>query len=86
MPGPNGTIGHAEVKIGDSSFLLTDEYANLNFFGPATVKRSTVHVHVCVEDVDAFFEKAPGARVVQPSEDRFYGDRTGSLEDPFKHV
>lgn len=68
--------------------MLADEYGDMNFYGPATLKGTSVHMHLYVENADAFFNKAvaAGARVLAPLEDRFYGDRSGSLEDPFKHV
>jgi PhnB protein len=88
MPGPGDTIGHAEVKIGDSRVMLADEFPDLNFFSPNHFKGSSIHIHLYVEDVDSVFNRAlkAGAREVRPLRDEFYGDRTGSLEDPFGHV
>ena len=88
IPGPNGKIGHAEVRIGDSPVMLTDEYAEMNFLGPRSRGGTTVHIHIYVKDVDAMVARAvaAGAKLLRAVKDQFYGDRTGSLEDPFGHV
>jgi PhnB protein len=88
MPGPDGKLGHAEIKIGDSRVMLSDEYPDIQFMGPETRGGTTVHIHLYVKDVDAMAEKAlaAGAKLIRPVEDKFYGDRTGSIEDPFGHV
>jgi PhnB protein len=88
IPGPGGRIGHAEVRIGDSPVMLTDEYAEMNFLGPRSRGGTTVHIHLYVKDVDAMVERAvgAGAKLLREVKDQFYGDRTGSIEDPFGHV
>ena len=88
MPGPRGRVGHAEVKIGDSRVMLTDEYAEMNFVGPLSRGGTTVHLHVYVKDVDAAMQRAvaAGGKRLREVKDQFYGDRSGSLEDPFGHV
>ena len=88
IPGPGGKIGHAEVKIGDSRVMLADEYAQMNFYGPRTRGGTTVHIHLYVRNVDAMTDKAvaAGAKLVRPVKDQFYGDRSGSIEDPFGHI
>jgi PhnB protein len=88
MPGPGGKIGHAEVKIGDSRIMLTDEYAEMNFVGPLSRGGTTVHIHLYVKDVDAAVARAlaAGAKLLREVNDQFYGDRTGALADPFGHV
>jgi len=88
IQGPGGKVGHAEVKIGDSRLMLADEYAQVNFYGPRTRGGTTVHIHLYVKDVDAMLERAvaAGAKLLREVKDQFYGDRTGSLEDPFGHV
>jgi len=88
MPGPGGKIGHAEVKIGDSRVMLTDEYAEMNFVGPLSRGGTTVHIHLYVKDVDALVARAvaAGAKLLREVKDQFYGDRTGALADPFGHV
>src|SRR5262245_37719353 len=88
IPGPAGKIGHAEVRIGDSRVMLTDEYAEMNFLSPRSRGGTTVHIHLYVKDVDAMIDKAvaAGAKLLREVKDQFYGDRTGSLEDPYGHV
>ena len=88
LPGPNESIGHAEIKVGDSRIMLADEYPEMGFVGPQTLNGSSVYIHLYVEDVDAVFDRAihAGAKTLRPVEDQFYGDRSGSLVDPFGHV
>lgn len=83
MPGPNNTIGHAEIQFGDSVIMLAD----LPEQSPKTLGGSPVHICVYVEDVDAVFDRAiaAGAKTIQAVEDKFYGDRSGMLEDPWGH-
>ncbi|MGH3159279.1 MAG: VOC family protein [Streptosporangiaceae bacterium] len=87
MSEPDGKIGHAELQIGDSVVMLADEYPEMGIVGPKTVGGTPVGLSVFMEDVDATLAKAVagGARVTRPIEDRFYGDRTVSFEDPFGH-
>jgi PhnB protein len=88
MPGPGGTIGHAEIQIGDSRIMLADEFPEMNFRSPRTGGGTSVNIHLYVPDVDRVVKKAiaAGAKPLRPVADQFYGDRTGSLEDPFGHV
>ncbi len=88
LDGPNGSIGHAEVKIGDSHVMLADEMPDMGYRSPQSIGATPVSLMVYVEDVDARFKQAvaAGAKVKKPVEDQFYGDRTGTLEDPFGHV
>ena len=85
---PSGEIGHAEIKIGDSPIMLADPCEEGAFRNPQSLGGSSVGLHVYVEDVDALFVQAvdAGAKAVKPVQDQFYGDRTGTLEDPFGHV
>ena len=85
---PNGAIGHAEVKIGNSPIMLADESPDEGFRGPHTLGGSAVSILLYVEDVDALFDQAlvAGAKALRPVKDQFYGDRAGTLEDPFGHV
>lgn len=87
MDAPGGKVGHAELEIGDSLVMLADEAPEVNARGPRTVGGTPVSLHVYVEDVDRVFRQAieAGAKELQAVEDRFYGDRTGSFEDPFGH-
>ena len=88
IPGPQGTIGHAELKIGDSNVMLADESPEMGFLGPQARGGTTVQLHLYVRDVDATCEKAvaAGGKLRRPVEDKFYGDRAGTIEDPFGHV
>jgi PhnB protein len=85
---PDGKIGHAELEIGDSVIMLCDEYPEMNALSPKSVGGSPVALHLYVEDVDAVVQSAvaAGAKVTQPIEDKFYGDRLGQIVDPFGHV
>jgi len=87
FPQPDGKIGHAEIQIGDSRIMLSDEYAEMNFRGPKSLGGTPVSIMLYVENVDAFVERAvaAGAKLVRPVKDQFYGDRSGSIEDPFGH-
>ena len=87
MPGPNDTVGHAELHFGDSVIMLSDENPEYGNVSPKTIGGSPVVLSVYVEDVDAVFEKAleKGATVISKVEDQFYGDRSGQFEDPFGH-
>ena len=88
MPGPEGKIGHAELEIGESVIMLSDEFPDMRNRGPKSVGGSPVSIMVYVEDVDATFAKAleKGATELRAVENQFYGDRTGSFEDPFGHL
>jgi len=88
MPGPDGKIGHAEIKIGDSPIMLADEFPAMNFRSPKTLGGSPVGIMLYVEDVDKTVEKAvsAGAKLTRPVENQFYGDRSGCIEDPFGHT
>lgn len=88
MPKPNGKIGHAEIKIGDSTIMLADETPEAGARSPRTIGGSPVSILLYVDDVDATFGKAvkAGAKVQRPLANQFYGDRTGDIQDPFGHV
>lgn len=87
MPGPGGKVGHAEITIGDSVIMLADEHPEIGARGPRAFGGSPVTVVLYVEDVDATVESAvaAGAKLLQPVADKFYGDRSGAIEDPFGH-
>ncbi len=87
MPGPDDKIGHAEVAFGDSVVMLADEFPDMGALGPKTVGGTPMTVMLYVEDVDATVAKAveAGATITQPVEDKFYGDRTATIDDPFGH-
>ena len=88
MDAPGGKVGHAEITIGNSAIMLADEFPEMNFRGPKSGAGTSVNMHLYVANVDAVFARAirEGAKVLRAIEDKFYGDRTGSLEDPFGHV
>ena len=87
IPGPDGTLMHAMVRIGDSPLMLVDAMPQWGLLGPDALKGSPVTIHMYVTDVDATVERAvaAGAKVVMPVADQFWGDRYGKLEDPFGH-
>jgi PhnB protein len=88
LDAPDGRIAHAELEIGDSVVMLADEVPDMAFRGPASLGGTSVTLHLYVKDVDASFRKATeaGAQPMRAVQDQFYGDRTGSVRDPFGHV
>ncbi len=88
FPTPEGKIGHAEIKIGDSPIMLADEYPEMGYNGPQTLGGSPVSLMIYVPDVETVFNRAitAGATVKEAVQDKFYGDRIGTLTDPFGHV
>ncbi len=86
--GEPGMVGHAEMKIGNSVFMLSDEWEPMNALSPETIGGSPVSLYIYVEDVDKFTEKAiaEGLEVIKPVSDQFYGDRSGHFRDPFGHM
>jgi PhnB protein len=84
---PTGRIGHAEVKIGGAVIMLSDEHPEIGVRSPQSLGGTPVGIHLYVEDVDALSNQAvaAGAKLVRPVADQFYGDRSGTLEDPFGH-
>jgi PhnB protein len=88
MADPKGRVGHAEIRIGDSVIMLADEYPEMGHRGPRSLGGSSVSILLYLEDVDTVFERAlkAGARAQRPVQNQFYGDRSGTLEDPFGHV
>jgi PhnB protein len=86
---PDGDrIGHAEIQIGDSRIMLADEHPDMGARSPRSIGGSPVSIMLYVEDVDAATSQAvaAGAKLQRPVEDKFYGDRSGSIEDPFGHL
>lgn len=88
MSAPDGRIGHAEVKIGDSIIMLADETPEMCHRSPRTLGGSAVGLMLYVNDVDTVFNRAvgAGAKEQRAVANQFYGDRSGTLEDPFGHV
>ena len=87
MPGSDGKIMHASIRIGDSVIMLNEEMPEWGSFGPKHLKGSPVIIHLYVENVDIVFEQAlsAGAKVTMAVDDMFWGDRYGKLVDPFGH-
>lgn len=87
MPGADGKLMHASIRIGDSVVMLNEENPDWSAFGPKHLRGSPVTIHLYVENVDAVFDQAvrAGAKVAMPLDDMFWGDRYGKLEDPFGH-
>jgi PhnB protein len=88
MKGPDGKVKHAEIRIGNSPIMVTDEWPECGALSPQTLKGSAVSLYLYVEDVDALFKQAiaAGGKEIHPVKDQFYGDRSGGLTDPFGHV
>jgi len=88
MPGPDGSVAHAELQLGDSKLMLSDPFPHSNVRPPSERGGPTGSVFMYVDDADALFERAQaaGATVVSPLEKMFWGDRFGTLADPFGHV
>ncbi len=88
MDGPDGKVGHAELRIGDSIIMLADENVSMGNRSAESIGASPVSLYVYLPDVDKTFEKAiaGGAKILKPVEDQFYGDRSGFLRDPFGHL
>lgn len=84
---PDGRIGHAQLAIGDGEIMLADESPSYGALAPPTVGGTPVRLHLYVPDVDATIKKAvkAGATVLRPAADQFYGDRSGTIADPFGH-
>ena len=87
FPAPNGTLMHAEIRIGDSIIMMGDEMPEQGGRGPKSLGGSPVTLFIYQDNVDAAWKRAvdAGARVVMPLSDQFWGDRGGCLEDPFGH-
>jgi PhnB protein len=88
FPAPGGKIGHAEIKIGDSPIMLADEFPEMGYKGPQSIGGSPLSLMIYVDDVDTVFNRAveAGGTVKEAVQDKFYGDRTGTVIDPFGHV
>lgn len=84
---PGGRIGHAELILGPTTVMLSDEYPEHGLRGPLALGGTSFSIHLHVDDVDALFAQAvaAGATVVRPLVDQFYGERGGTVRDPFGH-
>jgi PhnB protein len=83
-----GQVGHAEIKIGDSPIMLADEQPGMGYVSPKTLGGTPVSLMIYVEDVDTIYTQAvkSGGEEVKALQDQFYGDRSGTLKDPFGHI
>ncbi|HZA48721.1 MAG TPA: VOC family protein [Nitrososphaera sp.] len=88
MTTPDGKVAHCELWIGKAFVMLADESPQMNFRSPQSIGGSPVGFYLYVNEVDEVVNRAvsAGAKLVQPVVDKFYGDRTGSIEDPFGHI
>jgi PhnB protein len=88
MDGPDGRLGHAEMQIGNARLMMADEHPQMGANSPQALGGVSSSILLYVEDVDRRFQQAvaAGGKVVRPLQDQFYGDRSGTLEDPFGHV
>lgn len=87
MPMPDGRLGHAEIQIGDARVMLADEMPEMKIVGPESLGGTPVGMALYVENCDEVFDRAvgAGAKVERPLQDQFYGDRSGTVIDPFGH-
>ena len=88
MGAPGGKIAHAEITIGDSILMMADEFPEMDFRSPKARGGTPVTLHIYVKNVDQAFARAveAGATVKQPVKNQFYGDRSGTLQDPYGHI
>ena len=88
LVGSDGRVGHAEISIGSSRVMLADEHPEMDFLGPQSRNGTTVTMLLYVENVDEVFDRAieAGATELRPLCDQFYGDRSGTLTDPWGHI
>jgi len=84
---PSGRIGHAEIRIGVTTLMLSEEYPEMGIVGPEALGGTTFSIHLHVDDADAWIDRAvkAGATVARPAADAFYGERSGAIRDPFGH-
>ncbi len=84
---PGGRIGHAELELGGTTIMLSDEYPEMGIRGPQSIGGTSFTIHLHVDDADALIRRAvdAGATVVRPASDQFYGERSGTVRDPFGH-
>jgi uncharacterized glyoxalase superfamily protein PhnB len=84
---PGGRIGHAELDFGGTTLMLSDEFPEFGIKGPASIGGTSLTIHLHVDDADALIARAvaAGAKVIRPAQDQFYGERSGTVRDPFGH-
>lgn len=84
---PSGRIGHCELLFGSTTLMLSEEYPEYGFLGPQSIGGTSISIHLHLDDADAAIERAvsAGATVIRPPSDAFYGERSGTVRDPFGH-
>lgn len=84
---PSGRVGHAELLFGDFVVMISDEYPDMGIQGPARLGGTTVSIHLHVDDADAVLAqaKSAGGEIIREAQDQFYGERSGTVRDPFGH-
>ena len=84
---PSGRIGHAELDFGGTTLMLSDEFPEFGIKGPRSIGGTSLTLHLHVDDADALIARAvaAGATVLRPAQDQFYGERSGTVRDPFGH-
>ena len=87
LAGPSGRIGHAELDLGGTTLMLSDEYPEMDIQGPVALGGTSVVIHLHVDDADAVIARAKeaGGEVIRAAEDHFYGERSGTVRDPWGH-
>lgn len=87
LPGPDGRLMHAQIRIGDSAVMLVDENPQFGMLGPRSLEGTPVTIHLFVKDADGFVGRAvaAGAKLLRPVAEMFWGDRYGVIEDPYGH-
>lgn len=84
---PDGRVGHAELELGPATLMLSEEYPEYGLLGPQSIGATSFTVHLHVDDADRAIDRAvaAGATIVRPAQDAFYGERGGTVRDPFGH-
>jgi uncharacterized glyoxalase superfamily protein PhnB len=84
---PSGRVGHVELQFGPTIIMLSDEYPEMNILGPQSIGGTSFTIHLHVDNADAALEQAvaAGATLIRPASDAFYGERSGTVRDPFGH-
>jgi PhnB protein len=84
---PSGRIGHCELLFGSTTLMLSEEYPEYGFLGPQSIGGTSISIHLHLDDADAAIARAvsAGASVIRPASDAFYGERSGTVRDPFGH-
>jgi len=84
---PSGKVGHAELDLGGTTLMISEEYPEMGIQGPASIGGTSVTIHLHVDDADAMIQRAEkaGGEVLRPPQDHFYGERSGMVRDPFGH-